>query len=243
MTTQSFTLTDRLNSVRATVAGYTRWISCSGVMIKPLVRFSFTDTFLPFPRLAQTAGSVSSSAANSETMRTLISLSAELIIMILSLLDGKSLSNCTAVRVPRIVRYIARSWGAQTCKTLHDIVSGTLELQYAIELAVAGCEDGSSDLSVAERYDRLLAHQEAWEKLDWTSEYDIPARNGGQVDINDSVLAENEDSHTLVFHRLPSQLRGVEASEWTFRVDPPIRDFAIDPSQDLLVVIEQQQTR
>ncbi|EPQ55941.1 hypothetical protein GLOTRDRAFT_129144 [Gloeophyllum trabeum ATCC 11539] len=52
-------------------------------------------------------------------------------------------------------------------------------------------------------------------------------------------LSEREKPSTLVFRKLRGIARGVEGKQWTIEdVGFPIRDFKMDPSQDLLVMLE-----
>jgi len=53
------------------------------------------------------------------------------------------------------------------------------------------------------------------------------------------ILAYLSDlsSQFVIVKQLPSVIRGIEEKEWTFDVGFDIDDFAIDPSQDLLMAI------
>jgi hypothetical protein len=53
---------------------------------------------------------------------------------------------------------------------LHSAIESSARLQYAIELAVAGMQDGPSHLVSAVRLDMLKAHQAVWklEQFNWT---------------------------------------------------------------------------
>lgn len=87
--------------------------------------------------------------------------------------------------------------------------------QYKIELAAAGMEDGpSSTLTSAERLRVLKAHQEAWDKLAWTSREEVPMHQGGVWELYGGVLAQGDGSRTLAFKQLPSAIRGIEEREW-----------------------------
>ncbi|OJT10824.1 hypothetical protein TRAPUB_12693 [Trametes pubescens] len=114
--------------------------------------------------------------------------------------------------------------------------------QYKIELAAAGMEDGPpSTLTSAERLRVLKAHQEAWDKLAWTSREEVPMHQGGVWELYGGVLAQGDGSRTLAFKQLPSAIRGIEEREWRIEdVGVNIRDFGMDPAQDLLVVIENR---
>ncbi|KAI0325496.1 hypothetical protein GY45DRAFT_1374683 [Cubamyces sp. BRFM 1775] len=130
----------------------------------------------------------------------------------------------------------------QVCSLLKDLMDNDVRLQYKVELAAAGMEDGQySTLSAAERLRMLKARQEAMDKLAWTSREEIPMLQGGVWELYGGVLAQGEGSRTLVFKQLPSSLRGIEGREWRIEdVGVHIRDFGMDPAQDLLVVVENR---
>ncbi|CDO72096.1 hypothetical protein BN946_scf184962.g39 [Trametes cinnabarina] len=87
----------------------------------------------------------------------------------------------------------------------------------------------------------LKARNEAWDDLAWTAREEIPMLQGGVWELYGGILAQGEGSRTLVFKQLPSNLRGIEGREWRIEdVGVNIRDFGMDPAQDLLVVIENR---
>ncbi|KAI6144466.1 hypothetical protein BKA82DRAFT_4178295 [Pisolithus tinctorius] len=105
--------------------------------------------------------------------------------------------------------------GAYVCHRFNDIIEGSVELQYRIELTVDGMIDGPpSSLSIGERLTRLRALRRSWATLQWTSKITLvggvhrySSRHltcGGQMLVRDDV--------------------GL-----------PTRDFAVDPSQDLII--------
>lgn len=103
----------------------------------------------------------------------------------------------------------------QVCRLLKDIMDADVRTQYKIELAAAGMEDGpSSTLTSAERLRVLKAHQEAWDKLAWTSREEVPMHQGGVWELYGGVLAQGDGSRTLAFKQLPSAIRGIEEREW-----------------------------
>lgn len=130
----------------------------------------------------------------------------------------------------------------QVCRLLKDIMDTDVRTQYKIELAAAGMEDGPpSTLTSAERLRVLKAHQEAWDKLAWTSREEVPMHQGGVWELYGGVLAQGDGSRTLAFKQLPSAIRGIEEREWRIEdVGVNIRDFGMDPAQDLLVIIENR---
>ena len=66
--------------------------------------------------------------------------------------------------------------------------------------------------------------------------------DGGVWELYGGVLAQAIDDSTLSFTQLPSEIRGIPSKSWVVKSLPgPIRDFVMDPSQDLLVIAERQQ--
>lgn len=85
----------------------------------------------------------------------------------------------------------------------------------------------------------LRAHQDAWNSLTWSFEESIPITQGRCWELNGGILAQSDTPSSIVFRQLPSALRRIESREW--RIDSfefVVADFAMDPSQDLLVVVE-----
>lgn len=62
----------------------------------------------------------------------------------------------------------------------------------------------------------------------------------GQVwELYGNVLAQARGPRSLAFVQLPSEIRGIVEKEWVIPdVGFKIRDFGMDPAQDLLVLIE-----
>lgn len=119
-------------------------------------------------------------------------------------------------------------------------------LQYTLELAITGNEDGEhSQLSVAEKLNALRKHQRAWDKLKWNHELRHSMAGGGLWELFGNVLAQQDLTGSLVFRQLPSRYRGIQDKEWRVKPDPQlkVRDFGIDPSQDLLVLVEAPRWR
>lgn len=124
---------------------------------------------------------------------------------------------------------------------LRTLIDTTANLKYTIELDVLGQEDGPGQANPAERLEQLIQHQKAWDSLSWTKDYTVPMLRGGAWELFGNVLAQNDKLGCITFRQLPSQHRGIEETVWKIGpglVDFQIRDFGIDPSQDLLVLVE-----
>lgn len=63
---------------------------------------------------------------------------------------------------------------------------------------------------------------------------------GGVWELYGGVLAQAFSGHRkLGFTQLPSVIRGIEEKQWVIEdVGVKIRDFGMDPAQDLLIVLE-----
>ena len=131
------------------------------------------------------------------------------------------------------------SW--QVCKLFNGLIACTANLQLTIELYAAGQEKGPSnpESMPADQLDALKKHETAWDELKWSKEERIPFLNGGLWELYGGVLAQNDSPGAITFRRLPSMCRSIEEAEWTINgFGYPIRDFGMDPAQDLLVLVE-----
>ncbi|KIL71782.1 hypothetical protein M378DRAFT_155391 [Amanita muscaria Koide BX008] len=150
-------------------------------------------------------------------------LPTELVVYVLSNLDTCSLLTCRTV-----------------CTAFRDLIDSTPNLQYAIELLIAGQEDGGH-YQLCIRREMLKQHQQRWANLQWTKEQRIQMFHGGLWELYGNLLAQNtSDKSTVHFWQLPSQTRGIEEKNWTVDIKEfRVRDFGIDPGQDLLVILEE----
>ncbi|KAG1749839.1 uncharacterized protein EDB91DRAFT_767947 [Suillus paluster] len=152
---------------------------------------------------------------------TLTSLPVELILKIFSALDWRTLLVCREV-----------------CSFFRSIVEGDLA-QYDIELAVSGMMNGPpSPLTVSDRLVLLKERNAAWESLRWVESKDIQMMHGDIWELYGGVFAQSSTPDVLHFRRLPSKYRNIEEKLWHVALDIHVRDFTMDPAQDLLVLIE-----
>ncbi|KAF7985318.1 hypothetical protein HWV62_6503 [Athelia sp. TMB] len=116
-------------------------------------------------------------------------------------------------------------------------------LRYTIELGVSGTEDGpSGGLKPGDRLQRLLDYQKAWSDLKWTGDKTIPMGPGAGVwELAGGVLGQAIGRRSsLRFTQLPSNYRGIQEKCWVVDTKSfDLRDFTMDPSQDLLVLVER----
>ncbi|KAH8099418.1 hypothetical protein BXZ70DRAFT_943596 [Cristinia sonorae] len=155
-------------------------------------------------------------------MAQLTDIPLELIIQILNNLDFRSILLCR-----------------QLNRLFKDIVDTDAYLQYKIELAVAGMEDGPpSSATPSERLQLLREHRKAWNEMRFNSSEDIPMSAGGVWELFGGVLAQGIPPKGMSFNQLPSKLRGIESKAWALHdLGVKIRDFGMDPASDLLVLV------
>ncbi|KJA25876.1 hypothetical protein HYPSUDRAFT_37363 [Hypholoma sublateritium FD-334 SS-4] len=158
-------------------------------------------------------------------MKRILSLPTELIGYIFYYLDYRDLLSCT-----------------QVCSNFNTLIQGTSPLKYKIGLAIRGKKDGprKTAMSSAGRLARLDKHTSAWKNLKWSREITIPMEDGTLWEIFGGVLVQSTNDNRLKFWQLPSDLRGIEEKIWTLGPDFgfTVADVAMDPLQDLLVLID-----
>lgn len=129
----------------------------------------------------------------------------------------------------------------QVCRLFRAIISEAVIFQYKIELGANGMEDGpSSALSAAHRLEKLKKHQAAWDELKWTEDKTVDMSIGHVWELYGGVLAQSNLNRAIFCRQLPSHLRGIEEKTWTVDISSfDLRDFTMDPSQDLLAIAEK----
>jgi hypothetical protein len=140
--------------------------------------------------------------------------------------------------------YVYTDMVSKVSRSFKESIENSVLLQYAIKLAICGYEDGpsiSGPLSVtSERLQRLQTHIDAWRHLDWAEER-IKLPQSRVYDIFGGVYASVEHAHpsSLNIVELPSRIRRTPLHQRSFaNVGFFINNFAIDPEQDLLVLVE-----
>ncbi|TFK46954.1 hypothetical protein OE88DRAFT_1648172 [Heliocybe sulcata] len=125
----------------------------------------------------------------------------------------------------------------QVSKFLKNVVDESVVLQYKVELAKVGMENG--------RASHLREHRAAWESLSFESVNVLPPAAFGVLwDLQGGVFARTDGPSSLVLNQLPGHARGLPAKEWRIQdVGRHIRHVKIDPSQDMLVLVEHPEER
>lgn len=102
--------------------------------------------------------------------------------------------------------------------------------------------DGSSSLNTADKLSLLLERRRRWRDLDWATGYTVPIP--GQYQAYELVggsfakaIGDAEGSTALNVTSLPSRTQ-TPSSILLPDLGVIAKDFAIDPSQDLLVLLE-----
>ncbi|KIK36486.1 hypothetical protein CY34DRAFT_811252 [Suillus luteus UH-Slu-Lm8-n1] len=168
---------------------------------------------------------------DSETATSILGLPSELLIEILRHVDGRSILRCSCV-----------------CRELKRVIDSSAELQYHIELALDCMLDGpQSTASVAERLEQLRNLRRAWILFEWKKEVRIPMPGFCQAyELVGGVFAKTSSSvgdhnqfspRKFISSWLPSSS---DPGHTLVRADIGVstRDFAIDPSQDLIALVQ-----
>jgi hypothetical protein len=92
-------------------------------------------------------------------------------------------------------------------------------------------------LSPSERLSLLRSYETSWKNMDWNEHTSLPVPDGSLWELCGNVWAHSRGDNAIDFVQIPSRLRGIPLCQWTLRLDFPLRDFCMDPSQDLLVTI------
>ena len=76
--------------------------------------------------------------------------------------------------------------------------------------------------------------------MQWRTTKTIDMLRGGVWELYGGVLAQSKGRNTLVFDQLPSEIRNIQEDRWELVPDglKSIRDFAMEPACNLLVIIE-----
>ncbi|KAF8880811.1 hypothetical protein CPB84DRAFT_261744 [Gymnopilus junonius] len=161
---------------------------------------------------------------------TLTEVPQEILIEILKGLDTKSLLCC-----------------GSTCRMIYEICVTTPELRYTIDLAM----DGFSERVIKTSYTDLLARMHelrlSWAKLVWkrTTEVDLHVkRNHIRIYRLVAGVFAMTNGEKISFTWLPTSTRNYHRRSIEYlSIGSEISTFAIDPTQDLLVVWERNPGR
>ncbi len=132
-----------------------------------------------------------------------------------------------------------------------QLIQETPSLQYKLELAAADLVDappsGGHALALKDRVQRIRRYRRAWDGLHLSEPRKFIIRAGAFHDTPQSwlfhpsgVLVEQTVSNDLLCTRLVTPLGARSEEQWTIPLQDtvgPLKRFAIDPPQDLLVTL------
>ncbi|KAN0133523.1 hypothetical protein V8E53_008691 [Lactarius tabidus] len=160
----------------------------------------------------------------------LLDLPVEILSEILVLLDHRSILRSSAV-----------------CRHLHTLVATSLNLQYRIELAAEGLIDGPPGgpaSTTAARMDLLLERRVAWRAMRPRRQVSVAlAGHCHAYELVGGLFAKAIEEYGSARRLVASWLPSNTSDEMRLVVDDlgvRIKDFALDPAQDLIVLLEHR---
>ncbi|KAJ7457941.1 hypothetical protein B0H11DRAFT_2286734 [Mycena galericulata] len=159
---------------------------------------------------------------------SLCDLPKELLFHTFTFFDGKTLiASCCSV-----------------CRLWKDVIDGSAELQYSIELwadgMVAGPSRFGSTIPAVERLRALSAHRSGWRTLNWTSHAVIPIASSARAyDLVHGVFAQQDAGLFTAtwLQSIPDEETRTTSSR-DLGIEP--QDFTMDPTQDLVVFVYER---
>ena len=130
------------------------------------------------------------------------------------------------------------------CRALKATIDNFAELQYLVELGADGMIHCPTNLSTADCLNLLVERRRAWAQLDWKQcvSVDMPGACqayelvGGVFAKTMSIAGETGGSRNFLASWLPSRHNSGHLLEHK-DVGLLSRDFAIDPTQDLIAFV------
>lgn len=169
-----------------------------------------------------------------------LSLPEELQVEILIRTDYRSLLRCTLVSrlvIPQpILTLMVRR---QVCKSLNHVIKTYSAMQYIIELGANGMEATSYTLSHVVLLQKLRDRLKAWKQLDWKRFRVIPSGDFSECRAYELVAGTFSTSNgsNLFVVWLPSASHDGRVLRHE-SIGLSVRDFAIDPTEDIVVFLE-----
>ncbi|KAJ7095342.1 hypothetical protein B0H15DRAFT_904062 [Mycena belliarum] len=129
---------------------------------------------------------------------------------------------------------------SQVSRQFHRLLQDSSALQYNIQLELAGLCDGQAVAASAARLELLKVYQAAWASFEWTQSNSTRVESEGNLwELVGNVLAMYRPERGFSFTRIPSPIRNVPSAQWSVPDVPiSVKDFSMDLSQDLLLVVE-----
>ncbi|KAG8213112.1 hypothetical protein J3R82DRAFT_11510 [Butyriboletus roseoflavus] len=127
----------------------------------------------------------------------------------------------------------------QVCKLFYSIISGSTYFRYKIELFASYMKDNEhSSMDTVNRLNLLREHNRVWNDMEWASYGSIPMCDGNSWEFSGGILAQSTSENQIFLVQLPCKLKGIAERRWSVPFDFRIRDFTLDNSQDLIVLLE-----
>lgn len=133
------------------------------------------------------------------------------------------------------------------CRTFLQGIDSSLQLRIFLKCDAWGYrqpsfrKDGRS-LNLSEFSEKLDAHVRSWGDLDWQESHVRIPSPGAAYALSQGVFASvsfHSELSSVTCVTLPSRIMGTEAAVHTLDdVGFPVKDLVIDPSQDLLILLE-----
>ena len=114
-------------------------------------------------------------------------------------------------------------------------------------------EDGPmSAMSIPERRERLRVYSDAWKHLRWSAcirlpnvdkyAYAMDIAPGGILIFVSKIQFMGLRENSIIFVQIPSNFRGIPMRQWkhSFPFIPRPGQYALDPSEDILVVFQRR---
>lgn len=137
------------------------------------------------------------------------------------------------------------------CSQFRAVIDGSIEVQYQIKLLVSGYDDNTTlslrSISTRERLVRLEKHIASWaSQSDWEETHISHLPLFRVHAYSQGIMAQVENFPTSLLHptititRFASPLQNVTYSVRSIQMDQlqSLSSVTIDPSQDLLVLVE-----
>ena len=155
-------------------------------------------------------------------------------------------SNLPRCKYSEFRRYDSTNLLFQVCRTLLDLIEETTVLKYHIELYADGMVDGEEcELPVAERLSQLRIRRQAWKEIKWEHRrFPLIPGSWNAYELVDGIFSKtlnsigNNTARGILFANLPSRYNTTGSLVLFEDLGITFRDFAMDPTQDLIVYMQ-----
>ncbi len=126
----------------------------------------------------------------------------------------------------------------QICIFFRTLIDDSAASEYSVELAKHGLKAHHSAGGSADSLQVLRKYASGWADPASMTETHIDMLHGGLWELFGNVFAQTGPDGGLHLFQLPSPSLSIPESKWNIPMDIPFRDFGMDPSQDVLILIE-----